>query len=400
MDEYSKPLTAIGAEYPYSKEELNEKMDDLTELINSGADPSNWREVTPDEWTEFYKEIHVNRFVPEYKSFGEAASDGLRRMRKRHGIEKPISVKKFAVTKPKDDQLVKPAPQETVQAEVKPEPEPETKAESEPEIMPETTDAPEIDSGSSAEDATVPDEPEVIDDEPVLSEPEAEPEEVEAEEPESELEPPEGLSKQDRAEWIMRKLFQKEGSIPNTRVLAKATGSNFQTLYKWFSPWWEWPERFGVDWSSEMQRTKAKAAKAKAAAEEAAKAAAAAATAAASNIDEEVEEIEPIEEELPVGEIETEDVGDDKPDEPSDEPVDSDDKPEESVSEESDDESEEDLNEEVYYSIPPGFEGEITFRFNNVSDEDAGVWLYFSKLLEAKLNVTMNSRKEFTTNDG
>ena len=227
MEEYSKPLTAIGAEYPYSKEELNEKMDDLTELINSGVDPNNWREVTPDEWTEFYKKIHVNRFVPEYKSFGEAAQDGLRRMRKRHGIEKPISVKRFAVTKPKDDQPAKPAPQEAVQAEVKP--------ESEPETMPEMTDTPEIDSGSSAEDAMISDEPEVIEDEPVLSEPEAENEEVEAEEPESESEPPEGLPRQDRAEWIMRKIFQKEGSIPNTKVLAKATGSSLLTLEMVFS---------------------------------------------------------------------------------------------------------------------------------------------------------------------
>ncbi len=375
---YPESLTAIGASYPYSKEELHSMMDELTKEINSvaiksGIDPGRWVIATPEDWREMYPNVNSNLVVHEHGSFSSAAEESLRRLWKKHGYRKSIGIKVPITMKPKANQSVQPALQETAQAE--------TKLEAELE----TTDTPDSNLGSSSEDAGKVNVPEL----------------------ETDKEP---LSERDEAERIIQKLCLERGSIPPVLDFMKATNRGDKTLKEWFYPWWKWPERFGVDWSSELQRTKAKAAEEKAAAEEAAKAAEAA---AASSIDEEAEEVEPIEEELPVEDIEAEDIGDDEPDEPSDEPVDSDDEPvdsddepdepaeEESAGEESDDESEEDPNEEVYYSVPPGFEGEITFRFKNESDEDAGIWLYFSKYLEAKLNVTMNSRKEFkTTNDG
>lgn len=384
---YAGGMTAMGASYPYSKEELRSMMDELTKEVNSvaiksGIDPGKWAVVTTDAWKEMYPNVSSNLVVlrDDYGSFELAAKESLRRLWKEHGYRKPFGIKVPITMKPKANQPVQPALQEPARTET------ELEAES------ETTDTPDSNLGSSSEDAG----------------------KVNAPELETGKEP---LSERDEAERIIRKLCLERGGIPPSVDLIKATKHGDKTLREWFYPWWKWPERFGVDWSSELQRTKAKAAEEKAAAEEAAKAAAAAAT---SNIDDEVEEIEPIEEELPVEDIEAEDIGDDEPDESSDEPVDSDDEPdepsdepvdsddepdesaeEEPAEEESDDESEEDPNEEVYYSVPPGFEGEITFRFKNESDEDAGIWLYFSKYLEAKLNVTMNSRKEFkTTNDG
>lgn len=361
-------MTAMGAAYPYSKEELSSKMDELTEAVNSvaiksGIDPGKWAIATTDAWKEMYPNISSNLVVVHggYGSFESAAQESLRRLKEKHGYKKTLGIKVPITVKPKVNQPVQPVHQETAQAE--------TKLEAELE----TTDTPDSNLGSSSEDAGKVNVPEL----------------------ETDKEP---LSERDEAERIIQKLCLERGSIPPVLDLMKATSHGDKVLKEWFYPWWKWPERFGVDWSSELQRTKAKAAEEKAAAKEAAEAAAVATT---SSIDEGVEEIEPIEEELPVEDVEAEDIGDDEPEESSDEPVDSDDEPEESAGEESDDEPEEDPNEEVYYSVPPGFEGEITFRFKNESDEDAGIWLYFSKYLDAKLNVTMNSRKDFkTTNDG
>ena len=373
-------LTAMGASYPYSKEELSSMMDGLTKEVNSvaiksGIDPGKWVAATPDAWREMYPNVNSNLVVlhDDHGSFKSAAEESLRRLREEHGYKKTISVKVPITMKPKANQSVQPVQQEAAQAETK------LEAES------ETTDTPDGNLGSSSEDASIVNVPEL----------------------ETGKEP---LSERDEAERIIRKLCLERGGIPPMSDLMSATGRGNRTLKEWFYPWWEWPERFGVDWSSELQRTKAKAAEEKAAAEEAAKAAAAA---AASNIDEKVEEIEPIEEELPVEDIEAEDIGDDDPDALSDEPVNSDDEPEEPSDEpvDSDDESEEpeddeeseeseeeqDFNEATHYTVPPGFRGEISFKFENKSDEELEIWLYFSKFLEVELNVEMSGKRVFST---
>lgn len=385
-------LTAMGASYPYSKEELSSMMDGLTKEVNSvaiksGIDPGKWVAATPDAWREMYPNVNSNLVVlhDDHGSFKSAAEESLRRLREEHGYKKTISVKVPITMKPKANQSVQPVQQEAAQAETK------LEAES------ETTDTPDSNLGSSSEDAGIVNVPEL----------------------ETGKEP---LSERDEAERIIRKLCQERGSIPPSVDLIKATKHGDRTLREWFYPWWKWPERFGFDWSSELQRTKAKAAEEKAAAEEAAKAAAAA---AASNIDEKVEEIEPIEEELPVEDIEPKDIGDDEPDElsdepvnsdddpeePSDEPIDSDDEPvdsgDESEEPEDDEESEEseeeqDFNEETHYTVPPGFSGEISFKFENKSDEELDIWLYFSKFLEVELDVGMSGKRVFltTSDDG
>jgi hypothetical protein len=360
-------------------------MDELTKEINSvaiksGIDPGRWVIATPEDWREMYPNVNSNLVVHEHGSFSSAAEESLRRLWKKYGYRKSIGIKVPITVKPKANQSAQPVQQEAARTETKPE------AES------ETTDTPDNNLGSSSEDASIVNVPEL----------------------ETGKEP---LSERDEAERIIRKLCQERGSIPPSVDLIKATKHGDRTLREWFYPWWKWPERFGFDWSSELQRTKAKAAEEKAAAEEAAKAAA-----AASNIDEGVEEIEP---KLPVEDIEPEDIGDDEsdglsdepvnsddePEEPSDEPVDSDDEPvdsdDESEEPEDDEESEEseeeqDFNEETHYTVPPGFSGEISFKFENKSDEELEIWLYFSKFLEVELDVGMSGKRVFltTSDDG
>lgn len=372
-------MTAMGASYPYSKEELSSMMDGLTKEVNSvaiksGIDPGKWAVATTDAWKKMYPNVSNNLVVVHgYDSFESAAQESLRRLREKHGYKQTISIKVPITMKPKANQSAQPVQQEAARTETKPE------AES------ETTDTPDNNLGSSSEDASIVNVPEL----------------------ETGKEP---LSERDEAERIIRKLCQERGSIPPSVDLIKATKHGDRTLREWFYPWWKWPERFGFDWSSELQRTKAKAAEEKAAAEEAAKAAAAAATAAASNIDEEVEEIEPIEEEPPV-----EDVVDDKPEEPDDEEseepdAESEDNEESEGSDEEfedDEESEgseeeQDFNEETHYTVPPGFSGEISFKFENKSDEELDIWLYFSKFLEVELDVGMSGKRVFltTSDDG
>lgn len=380
----TETLTAMGASYPYSKEELISMMDELTKEVNSvaiksGIDPGKWAVATPDAWKEMYPNVSNNLVVVHgYDSFESAAQESLRRLREKHGYKQTISIKVPITVKPKANQSAQPVQQEAARTETKPE------AES------ETTDTPDNNLGSSSEDADKVNVPEL----------------------ETGKEP---LSERDEAERIIRKLCQERGSIPPSVDLIKATKHGDRTLREWFYPWWKWPERFGFDWSSELQRTKAKAAEEKAAAEEAARAAKAA---AASNIDEEVEEIEPIEEEPPV-----KDIVDDEPEKPDDEESEepdaeseddeesegSDEKPEddeesEGSDEESEDdeeseesEEEQDFNEETHYTVPPGFSGEISFKFENKSDEELEIWLYFSKFLEVELNVEMSGKRVFST---
>lgn len=370
----SGALTAIGASYPYSKEELSSMMDELTKEVNSvaiksGIDPGKWAVATTDAWKKMYPNVSNNLVVVHgYYSFESAAQESLRRLREKHGYKQTISIKVPITVKPKANQSAQPVQQETAQAE--------TKLETEPE----TTDTPDSNLGSSSEAADKVNVPEL----------------------ETGKEP---LSERDEAERIIRKLCLERGSIPPSVDLIKATKHGDKTLREWFYPWWKWPERFGVDWSSEIQRTKAKAAEEKAAAEEAAKAAAAAAAAAASNIDEEVEEIESIEEELPV-----EDIVDDKPEEPDDEESEESDEEskdgeesegsdEESEDDEESEESEEeqDFNEATHYTVPPGFSGKISFKFENKSDEELDIWLYFSKFLKVELDVEMSGKRVFST---
>lgn len=375
----SGTMTAIGASYPYSKEELSSMMDELTKEVNSvaiksGIDPGKWAAATTDAWKKMYPNVSNNLVVVHgYDSFESAAQESLRRLREKHGYKQTISIKVPITVKPKANQSAQPVQQETAQAE--------TKLETEPE----TTDTPDSNLGSSSEDVGIVNVPDL----------------------ETGKEP---LSERDEAERIIRKLCLERGGIPPMSDLMSATGRGNKTLKDWFYPSWEWPERFGVDWSSELQRTKAKAAKEKAAAEEAARAAEAAAAAATSNIDEEVEEIESIEEELPV-----EDVVDDKPEEPDDEESEEPDAKSENdeESEGSDEESEDDeeseeseeeqsFNEETHYTVPPGFSGEISFKFENKSDEELDIWLYFSKFLKVELDVKMSGKRVFltTSDDG